>query len=118
MALSAELTRRATAYEATRSEIVSSLIEPADEEIATAFDTAGLALDSAVSRRLRFDGAIDLAVSEARALGNDARSFLSREVGNVAERGRETVPGRSQSPRRGRCRRAAGRGRHGRVGAE
>ncbi|GAA4100286.1 ATP-binding protein [Nocardioides kongjuensis] len=91
VALSAELTRRATAYEATRSEIVSSLIEPAEEEISTAFDAAGLALDAAVSRRLRFDGAIELAVSEARALGNDARSLLSREVANVAERGRETV---------------------------
>lgn len=80
VALSADLGRRAAAYEATRSEVLSSIIEPAEQEIETVLGSAGLALDSPAQRRQRFDQAVEQAVATARAEVSDARRALSGQT--------------------------------------
>jgi signal transduction histidine kinase len=89
IALSAELNRRSVAYEATRSEVLSSIIEPAEHEIESALGEAGLALDTALHRRLRFDHAVGQAVAEARDAAGESRRELSAVVDGVGRRGKE-----------------------------
>lgn len=91
VALSADLSRRSVAYEATRSEVLSSVIEPAEREIEDALGAAGLALDDALHRRLRFDQAVDQAVAEARTATSDARRELSGQAETVTRQSKEAL---------------------------
>lgn len=91
VALSADLSRRSIAYEATRAEVLSSVVEPAEREIEAALGEAGLALDAALHRRLRFDQAVNQAVSDARAITNDARRELSGQTDSVSRQSKELL---------------------------
>jgi len=68
------------AYEATRLEVMTLILEPAEKEIEAALNTAGFALDSAMNRRLRFDQTISQAVADARSEAKEARRELSSQV--------------------------------------
>ncbi|CAM2972685.1 histidine kinase [Dermacoccus abyssi] len=91
VALSADLSRRSVAYEAARSEVLATVVEPAEREIESTLGEAGLALDAALHRRLRFDQAVSEAVSEARALANEARQELRRRSTEIGDHARESV---------------------------
>jgi signal transduction histidine kinase len=91
VALSAELSRRSAAYEAARSEVLSTVVEPAEREIESILGDAGLALDAALHRRLRFDQAVGQAVSEARTLAGDARQELRKRADEIGDRVQESV---------------------------
>lgn len=58
-------------------------MEPAEREIEAALGDAGLALDAALHRRLRFDQAVNQAVSDARTITTDARRELSGQTDSV-----------------------------------
>ncbi|WP_176458563.1 MULTISPECIES: ATP-binding protein [unclassified Rhodococcus (in: high G+C Gram-positive bacteria)] len=89
VALSPELTRRTLAYEKTRAEILSSTVEPTEREIQEALGSAGVALNSALHRRLRFDEHIDDAVSEAKSESANARRELSKLTVETNNRSKE-----------------------------
>ncbi|WP_047692285.1 ATP-binding protein [Kocuria sp. ZOR0020] len=91
VALSADLSRRSVAYEAARSEVLSSVVEPAEREIESVLGEAGLALDAALHRRLRLDQAIGQAVSESRAIAGQARQDLSGRANAVASQAKDVA---------------------------
>lgn len=91
VALSADLSRRSVAYEAARSEVLSSVVEPAEREIESTLGQAGLTLDAALHRRLRFDQAVDQAVYDARTLVSEARQDLSKRANDTGDRAKDAV---------------------------
>ena len=91
VALSADLSRRSVAYEATRSEVLSSVVESAERDIESALGEAGLALDAALHRRLRFDQAVDQAVTDARTLASEARRELTGRADSVGDHAKEVL---------------------------
>lgn len=91
VALSANLARRAAAYEQTRASIFETVIAPTEKEIDSIFDESETGLDAAVHRRLRFDEAIRVAVSDARTLGAEARHRLMDESARASKRSADAV---------------------------
>ena len=85
------MSRRSVAYEAARSEVLSSVVEPAEREIESVLGEAGLALDAALHRRLRLDQAIGQAVSESRAIAGQARQDLSGRANAVASQAKDVA---------------------------
>lgn len=91
VALSADLSRRSVAYESVRSEVLSSVLESAERKIESALGEAGLALDATLHRRLRFDQAIDEAVSDARSLVGEVRQDLSKQSNDTSDRAKNAI---------------------------
>lgn len=89
VALSADLMRRSAAYEQTRADFIASVLVPAELEIQTALSAAGLGIDAAVHRRLRFDQSVDAAVAEARARAGEARRGLTAQVDELSTRAKD-----------------------------
>ena len=86
VALSVELTKDSRLYEARHTEVLESVIEPAEHQIDTMLASIDLQLDRTVHRRKRFDESIEVAVKDARASTKNARSDLRDQTSRVNDK--------------------------------